>query len=142
MTRINLEVLRTLSQSDMIPVIAPIGVGENGETYNINADLVAGAIAGALRADKLLLMTDVPGVLDVQGNLISSMTFCEAEEAMRNRTLQGGMIPKVQCAMDALEAGAAKVHIIDGRLPHAILLEIFTDAGIGTEILRSCEKAI
>ena len=89
-TRINLEVLRTLSQSDMIPVIAPIGVGENGETYNINADLVAGAIAGAIRADKLLLMTDVPGVLDGQGNLISSMTFCEAEEAMRNRTLQGG----------------------------------------------------
>jgi acetylglutamate kinase len=139
--RINLEVLQTLSQSDMIPVIAPIGVGENGETYNINADLVAGAIAGALGADKLLLMTDVPGVLDGQGNLISSMTVREAEQAMRDRTLQGGMIPKIQCAIDALEAGAAKVHIVDGRLPHAILLEIFTDAGIGTEILRSGEQA-
>ncbi len=139
--RINLEVLQTLSQSDMIPVVAPVGVGENGETYNINADLVAGAIAGALGADKLLLMTDVPGVLDGQGNLISSMTVGEAEQAMRDRTLQGGMIPKIQCAIDALEAGAAKVHIVDGRLPHAILLEIFTDAGIGTEILRSGEQA-
>jgi acetylglutamate kinase len=140
-TRINLEILQTLTQSDMIPVIAPIGVGENGETYNINADLVAGAIAGALKAAKLLLMTDVPGVLDAQGNLISSMTVDEAEEAVRDKTLHGGMIPKIQCAMDALEAGAAKVHIIDGRLPHAILLEIFTDAGIGTEILRSGEIA-
>ncbi len=139
--RINLEVLQTLSQSDIIPVIAPVGVGENGETYNINADLVAGAIAGALKADKLLLMTDVPGVLDAQGKLISSMTVSEAEEAMRNRTLQGGMIPKIQCAIDALKAGAAKVHIVDGRLSHAILLEIFTDAGIGTEILRSGEQA-
>jgi acetylglutamate kinase len=139
--RINLEVLQAFSKSDIIPVIAPIGVGEDGETYNINADLVAGSIAGALKADKLLLMTDVPGVLDGQGKLISSMTFEEAEEAMRDRTLQGGMIPKVQCAMDALDAGASKVHIIDGRLPHAILLEIFTDAGIGTEILRSSEKA-
>ncbi len=134
--RINLEVLQTFSQSDIIPVIAPIGAGENGETYNINADLVAGAIAGALKADKLLLMTDVSGVLDNRGDLISSMTVSEAEEAMRSQTLKGGMIPKVQCAIDALEAGAAKVHIVDGRLPHAILLEMFTDAGIGTEILR------
>jgi acetylglutamate kinase len=138
--RINVEILKTLSQSDMIPVIAPIGFGEDGQTYNINADLVAGAIAGALRADKLLLMTDVPGVLDGQGSLISSMTVDEAEEAMRNQTLSGGMIPKVQCAIDALEAGAAKVHIIDGRFPHAILLEMFTDAGIGTEILANSEK--
>jgi acetylglutamate kinase len=97
---------------------------------------VAGAIAGALKADKLLLMTDVPGVLDRQGKLISSMTIDEAGEAMRNQTLQGGMIPKIQCAIDALRAGAAKVHVVDGRLPHAILLEIFTDAGIGTEILK------
>ena len=138
--RINLEILQTLSQSDIIPVIAPVGVGENGETYNINADLVAGAIAGALKADKLLLMTDVPGVLDRKGELISSMTIEEAEAAMRDQTLRGGMIPKIQCAIDALEAGAAKVHIVDGRLPHAILLEIFTDAGIGTEILRSSEQ--
>jgi len=138
--RINLEILQTLSQSDIIPVIAPVGVGENGETYNINADLVAGAIAGALKADKLLLMTDVPGVLDRKGDLISSMTIEEAGAAMRDQTLRGGMIPKIQCAIDALEAGAAKVHIVDGRLPHAVLLEIFTDAGIGTEILRSSEQ--
>jgi len=138
-TRVNIEVLQTLLQSDIIPVIAPIGAGENGETYNINADLVAGAIAGALKADKFLLMTDVPGVLDRDGKLISSMTVAEAETAMRDQTLRGGMIPKIQCAIDALEAGTAKVHIVDGRLPHAILLEIFTDAGIGTEILRNSE---
>ncbi len=138
--RINLEILQIFSQSDIIPVIAPVGVGENGETYNINADLVAGAIAGALKADKLLLMTDVAGVLDRKGALISSMTIDEAGAAMRDQTLRGGMIPKIQCAIDALEAGASKVHIVDGRLPHAVLLEIFTDAGIGTEILRSSEQ--
>jgi acetylglutamate kinase len=139
--RINLDILQTLLQSDIIPVIAPVGVGENGETYNINADLVAGAIAGALKADKLLLMTDVPGVLDRGGNLISSMTVAEAEAAVRDQLmLRGGMIPKIQCAIDALRAGTAKVHIVDGRLPHAVLLEIFTDAGIGTEILRNSEQ--
>jgi len=138
--RVNIEVLQTLLQSDIIPVIAPIGAGENGETYNINADLVAGAIAGALKADKFLLMTDVPGVLDEEGKLISSMTVGEAQAAMRDKRLRGGMIPKIQCAIDALEAGTAKVHIVDGRLPHAILLEIFTDAGIGTEILRNSER--
>jgi acetylglutamate kinase len=139
--RVNLDVLQTLLQSDIIPVIAPIGAGENGETYNINADLVAGAIAGALKADKFLLMTDVPGVLDEEGKLISSMTVSEAQAAMRDQRLRGGMIPKIQCAIDALEAGTVKVHIVDGRLPHAILLEIFTDAGIGTEILRNSERA-
>ena len=138
--RVNIEVLQTLLQSDIIPVIAPIGAGENGETYNINADLVAGAIAGALKADKFLLMTDVPGVLDEEGKLISSMTVSEAQAAMRDQRLRGGMIPKIQCAIDALEAGTAKVHIVDGRLAHAILLEIFTDAGIGTEILRNSER--
>ena len=138
--RVNIEVLQTLLQSDIIPVIAPIGAGENGETYNINADLVAGAIAGALKADKFLLMTDVPGVLDEEGKLISSMTVGEAQAAMRDKRLRGGMIPKIQCAIDALEAGTAKVHIVDGRLAHAILLEIFTDAGIGTEILRNSER--
>ena len=134
--RINVEILRSLDRSNFIPVIAPVGVGENGESYNINADLVAGAIAGALQAKKLLLMTDVAGVLRADGNLISSMTFAEAADAMQDETLKGGMIPKVQCAMEALQAGAEKVHIIDGRVPHAILLEIFTDAGIGTEICR------
>lgn len=134
--RVNVEILRSLERSNFIPVIAPVGVGGNGESYNINADLVAGAIAGALQAKKLLLMTDVAGVLRADGSLISSMTFAEAAEAMQDETLKGGMIPKVQCAMDAIQAGAEKVHIIDGRVPHAILLEIFTDAGIGTEISR------
>jgi acetylglutamate kinase len=136
-SRVNLDILKTLEQSNIIPVIAPIGVGKSGETYNINADLVAGAIAGALKAAKLLLMTDVSGVLDKDGSLISSMTIAEAETAMQNETLRGGMIPKIQCAVDALKAGAEKVHIVDGRLAHAIILEMFTDAGIGTEILRS-----
>lgn len=139
-SRVNVGILQSLAQSDIIPVVAPVGIGENGETYNINADLAAGAIAGALQADKLLLMTDVPGVLDKGGNLVSSMTVAEAETAMQDQTLRGGMIPKIQCAIDALQSGAEKVHIIDGRLPHSILLEIFTDAGIGTEILRSRER--
>jgi len=134
--RINVEVLLTLARSNMIPVIAPVGVGSDGETYNINADLVAGRIAGALHAKKLLLMTDVAGVLNNDGVLIPGMTIAEAGEAMQQGTLRGGMIPKVQCAVDALQEGAEKVHIVDGRVPHAILLEIFTDAGIGTEIVK------
>jgi len=133
---INVEVLLTLVRSNMIPVIAPVGVGPDGETYNINADLVAGCIAGALHAKKLLLMTDVSGVLDAAGQLIPSMTIAETAEAMQQKTLRGGMIPKVQCAVEALQEGVEKVHIVDGRVPHAILLEIFTDAGIGTEIIK------
>ncbi|MCK8601300.1 acetylglutamate kinase [Desulfoferrobacter suflitae] len=133
--RIHTEILRTLGNSDMIPIIAPVGVGENGETYNINADLVAGRIASALQAKKLLLMTDVQGVMDAQGELISSLTIAEAADLIQDEVLRGGMIPKVQCAIDAVQGGAEKVHIIDGRVPHAILLEIFTDAGIGTQIV-------
>lgn len=138
--RINTEVLQTLEKSNIIPVIAPIGVGEDGETYNINADLVAGRVAGALQASKLLLMTDVEGVLDKDGKLISSMTVSEAADALQDETLRGGMIPKVQCSIDAVQSGVEKVHIIDGRVPHAILLEIFTDAGVGTEIVRRRRK--
>jgi len=133
--RINVDILRTLEKSNLIPVIAPVGVGENGETYNINADLVAGYIAGALQATKLFLMTDVPGVLDSSGQLISSMTIAEAADMLQDETLRGGMIPKVNCAIDALQSGVGKVHIVDGRVPHSILLEMFTDAGIGTEII-------
>lgn len=135
--RVNVSILQTFARSNFIPVIAPVGVGEKGESYNINADLVAGAIAGALGAQKLVLMTDVPGILDKQGELITSMTIADAADAIQDETLQGGMIPKVQCAVDALQQGAEKVHIIDGRVPHALLLEIFTDAGIGTEIVRN-----
>jgi len=134
--RINVEILHVLERSHMIPVVAPVGGGQDGETYNINADLVAGHIAGALKAKKLILMTDVEGVLNTKGELISSMTVAEAADAFQDETLRGGMIPKVQCAVDAVQAGVEKVHIVDGRVPHAILLEIFTDAGIGTEIVR------
>lgn len=133
---VNIEILEILEKSNLIPVIAPVGVGENGETYNINADLVAGHIAGALRAEKLILMTDVAGVMNLEGKLISSMTVAEAADALQDQTLRGGMIPKVQCSIDAVQSGVKKVHIIDGRVPHAVLLEIFTDAGVGTEIIR------
>jgi acetylglutamate kinase len=134
--RVDVEILRILEQSNLIPVIAPVGVGRNGETYNINADLVAGHVAAALKAEKLILMTDVPGVLDAQGELIATMNIGAAADLMQDEVLKGGMIPKVQCAIDALQSGVEKVHIVDGRKPHAVLLEIFTDAGVGTEINR------
>jgi len=134
--RINIEILKVLEESRFIPVVAPVGVGDKGETYNINADLVAGKLAGALKATKLILMTDVPGVLDGDGNLISSLDIAEASELIHEEVLKGGMIPKVQCAIDAVQAGVAKAHIIDGRIEHAVLLEMFTDTGIGTEITR------
>ncbi len=134
--RINVEILQILEKSNVIPVVAPVGVGKNDETYNINADLVAGRIAGALRAEKLILMTDVQGVLDAGGRLVSSMTVAEAADLLQDDVLKGGMIPKVQCAIDAVQAGVEKVHIVDGRLPHSVLLELFTDAGIGTEIVK------
>lgn len=134
--KINVEMLKTLERSNLIPVIAPVGVGQRGETYNINADLVAGQIAGSLQAEKLFLMTDVSGVLDRENNLISSMSVSEAADALQDETLRGGMIPKVQCAMDAVQAGVDKVHIVDGRIPHCILLEMFTDSGVGTEIVK------
>lgn len=135
--QINAEVLRTLTQSGMIPIIAPIGVGENGEAFNINADLVAGSIASAMRTEKLLLMTDVAGVMDANGELVSSMTVAEAADMLQDEVLRGGMIPKVQCAIDAVQGGVKKVHIIDGRVPHAILLELLTDSGVGTEIAKN-----
>jgi acetylglutamate kinase len=134
--RVNVEILQILEKSNLIPVIAPVGVGRAGETYNINADLVAGHVAAALKAEKLILMTDVPGVLDAEGELIASINVGEAADLMQDEVLKGGMIPKVQCAIDALQSGVEKVHIVDGRNPHAVLLEIFTDAGVGTEIVR------
>jgi acetylglutamate kinase len=134
--RVDVEILKILEQSNLIPVIAPVGVGRNGETYNINADLVAGHVAAALKAEKLILMTDVAGVLDAQGELIAGLNVGEAADLMQDEVLKGGMIPKVQCSIDALQSGVEKVHIVDGRKPHAVLLEIFTDAGVGTEITR------
>lgn len=135
--RVNVEILEVLEKSHVIPVIAPVGVGQSGETYNINADLVAGKVATALNAEKLVLMTDVPGVLNKAGELISTLSVAEAAELIQDEVLKGGMIPKVQCAMDAVQGGVKKVAILDGRIPHAVLLELFTDSGIGTEIVPS-----
>ncbi|MHB8173263.1 MAG: acetylglutamate kinase, partial [Nitrospirota bacterium] len=117
-----------------IPVIAPVGVGEKGETYNINADLVAGAVAAALSASKLMLLTDVDGILDADGKLISALTKAQVEKLIKEKIISGGMLPKVAACFDALGGKVGKVHVVDGRVPHALLLEIFTDKGIGTEI--------
>jgi len=133
---INANLLITLEKDGFIPIIAPTGVGDRGETYNINADLVASAVASALQAEKLILLTDVPGVLDENGNLINTMTSEEAEELINTGVIKGGMYPKVKCCLKALKSGVKKTHIIDGRLKHAVLLEIFTDRGIGTEIIQ------
>lgn len=133
-TKINTGVLESLSHNDFIPVIAPVGVGEDGQAFNINADLVAGAIAGALAAEKLMLLTDVPGVKNKEGDLISSLPQGELECLIDNGTIAGGMIPKVRCCEEALRRGVAKTCIIDGRVEHSILLEMFTREGVGTEI--------
>jgi len=131
---INKEILSVLN--NFIPVIAPIGVGKNGETLNINADSVASKIAISLKAKKLILLTDVPGVLNEEGKLIPSITLEDAKRLLDNDLIKGGMLPKLKGAIDAVENGVEKAHIIDGRLPHAILLEVFTARGIGTEIVK------
>lgn len=132
---VNPALLTTLEKGGFIPVIAPIGVGRNGESYNVNADLVAGKIAAALGAEKLILLTDVSGVKSRSGELLSSIPLADVGTLIDNGTVTGGMIPKVTCCTDALAAGVKKAHIVDGRIEHAILLEIFTNVGIGTEIL-------
>ncbi len=128
------RVIDTLDRDRFIPVIAPIGFGEDGETYNINADIAAGKIAEALRAEKLILLTDVEGVKE-DGSLVSTLTETQCRDLMKRKVITGGMIPKVNCCLDAVAGGVHKTHIIDGRVEHAVLLEIFTDAGIGTEIV-------
>jgi acetylglutamate kinase len=133
--RIEDRVLATFRQSDFIPVIAPIGVGAAGETYNINADTVAGAVAAAVKARRFLLLTDVPGVLDADNRLIGELTADEARRLIADGTISGGMIPKVETCLDAVEGGVEAAVILDGRVPHAILLELFTE-GAGTLIRR------
>jgi len=133
-TKINIGVLESLSRNDFIPVIAPVGVGEDGRAFNINADLVAGAIAGALVAEKMILLTDVPGVKNKDGELLSSLLRGELEGLIDDGTIAGGMIPKVRCCEEALRCGVAKTNIVDGRVEHSILLEMFTREGVGTEI--------
>jgi acetylglutamate kinase len=133
---IDTRIITTLEDNGFIPVIAPIGAGLAGETYNINADLVAGKIAGALRAEKLILLTDVEGVKDKQGKLISTIDTQRVPDLINDGTITGGMIPKLNCCIDAIEEGVHTAHIIDGRIKHACLLEIFTDRGIGTAVGR------
>lgn len=125
-----------LDAGDFIPVVAPIGVGADGEAYNINADLVAGKLAETLKAEKLILMTNTPGVLDKQGQLLTGLTAARIDELFADGTISGGMLPKISSALDAAKNGVNAVHIIDGRVPHALLLEILTDHGVGTMIRR------
>ena len=137
--KINVQLLEDLLEKGYIPIIAPTGVGASGETYNINADSVAGEIAGALKAEKLLLLTDVKGIFSDyrdENTFISTLTFERAQELMIKGNIDGGMIPKVKACVTALSGGARKTHIIDGREPHSILMELFTDAGVGTEVVK------
>ncbi|MEJ8476169.1 acetylglutamate kinase [Roseibium algae] len=131
---VNPTVLKLVLKEDLIPVIAPVAPGPDGETYNINADTFAGAIAGSLNAKRLLFLTDVPGVLDKEGNLIKQLTVAKARELIANGTISGGMIPKVETCIEALDQGVEGVVILDGKVAHAVLLELFTDHGVGTLI--------
>lgn len=131
---INAGLIRTLTSSGVIPVIAPVGVDEAGKTYNVNADTAAGAVAQALGARRLILLTDVAGVLDAEGNLIESMDLREASWAIQDGVAKGGMIPKLKCCMEAVQSGVEKAHIIDGRVENSLILELFTKSGVGTEV--------
>lgn len=134
---VNVELLRTLLEKGYIPVIAPVGVGDEGEAYNINADLVACEVAAALKAEKIIFMTDTEGIKDAEGRVIPTLTPDEAYRLIKEGVIKGGMLPKVKSALRSLAMGVRKVHIIDGRVPHAILLEVFTDEGIGTEVVST-----
>ena len=133
---IDTRVLTMLTENDVIPVVAPIGVGPTGESYNINADLVAGKLAEVLNAEKLMLLTNTAGVLDQAGQVVTGLVSDEVRALIDDGTISGGMLPKVGCALSAVNAGVNSAHIVDGRVPHSVLLEIFTDQGVGTQILR------
>ena len=134
--KVETQLIDTLTSEDFIPVIAPTGVDDDNNTYNINADAVAAGVASALKACRLLLLTDVPGIMTREKELLRSLTVSDTQELIKDGTVQGGMIPKVNCSVAALEAGVEKVMIVDGRVENSILLELFTDSGIGTEIVR------
>lgn len=133
-TGVNTELLDMLVRGNFIPVIAPIGVGPDGESYNINADTVAGKVAEALRAEKLMLLTNIAGLMDKQGQVLTGLTTTQVDELIADGTIYGGMLPKIRCALEAVQGGVTSAHIIDGRVPHAVLLEIFSDTGVGTLI--------
>jgi len=132
--QIDTSVLDVILNSNFIPVIAPIGVGADGATYNINADLVAGKLAEVMQAEKLMLLTNVAGLMGRDGEILTGLTTAQVDELIEDGTISGGMLPKIRCALDAVKSGVASAHIIDGRVPHAVLLETFTDAGMGTLI--------
>lgn len=134
---INTEILEVMKDSNFIPVIAPIGTDETGTSYNINADSVAGEIANVLGAEKLILLTNIAGVQDKQGNVLTGLSIKQVDKLIADKTIQGGMLPKIECALNAVKGGVHSAHIIDGRVEHAVLLEIFTDAGVGTLITKS-----
>ncbi|MFI8748246.1 acetylglutamate kinase [Pseudomonas sp. NPDC077186] len=133
-TGVNTELLNMLVHGDFIPVIAPIGVGPDGESYNINADLVAGKVAEALKAEKLMLLTNIAGLMDKQGEVLTGLTTEQVDGLIADGTIYGGMLPKIRCALEAVQGGVHSAHIVDGRVPNAVLLEIFTDSGVGTLI--------
>ena len=137
---INTEILEVMKNSDFIPVIAPIGTDDSGASYNINADSVAGEIAKVMGAEKLILLTNVEGVKDKKGNVLTGLNPTQVSRLITNRTLKGGMLPKVKCAVEAVKGGVNGAHIIDGRVEHAVLLEIFTDKGVGTLITKTARK--
>jgi len=137
---INPEIIAMITQSNFIPVIAPIGTGEYGSSYNINADLVAGKLAQLVQAEKLVLLTNIAGVQDKDGNVLTGLSTHEVDELIADGTIHGGMLPKIRCALDAVNSGVKSAQIIDGRVPHAVLLEIFTNKGIGTQISNRLES--
>jgi len=137
---INRSVIDVLVNSDFIPVIAPVGVGADGTSYNINADLVAGKVAEVLQAEKLMLLTNVAGLQDKSGNILTGLSTERVDELIADGTIYGGMLPKISCALDAVKGGVASAHIIDGRVSHAVLLEIFTDEGVGTLITNASQE--
>ncbi len=134
---VNTDLLDMLVKGDFIPVIAPIGVGPNGGSYNINADLVAGKVAEAVHAEKLILLTNIAGLMDKEGNILTGLNTAQVDELIADGTIYGGMLPKIRCALDAVQGGVNSAHIIDGRVPNAVLLEIFTDHGVGTLITNN-----
>lgn len=138
--QIDREILDVILESNFIPVIAPVGADDEGNTFNINADLVAGKIAQVMQAEKLMLLTNVEGLLDASGSVLTGLSTSKVDELIADGTVHGGMLPKISCALDAVKSGVASAHIVDGRVPHAVLLEIFTDEGMGTKITRRGEE--
>ena len=139
-TEVNVSLINRLISDDFIPVIAPIGVGEDGKSYNINADLVAGKVAEALKAEKLMLLTNIAGLMDKEGKVLTGRSTVQVDELIADGTIYGGMLPKIRCALDAVQGGVGSAIIVDGRVPNAVLLEIFTDTGVGTLITNQQQE--